>query len=100
MADPRRLPFSGMKPMLYYFGGLILAERQEGPSVSDSFARRYGLSPREAEIVSLMIRGLSNQEIADALFLSLATVKTHVHNVFVKTGATSRYRLFHDCRIG
>jgi DNA-binding CsgD family transcriptional regulator len=85
--------------MLYYFGGLILSDRRKEPSVSESFAKEHKLSPREREILSLMNRGLSNQEIADTLFVSLATVKTHAHNIFVKTEAKSRYDLFNLSRL-
>lgn len=48
------------------------------------------LTPREQEILSLMARGLSNDEIAAASFVSLSTVKTHVRHIFEKTGARDR----------
>jgi DNA-binding NarL/FixJ family response regulator len=48
------------------------------------------LSPREAEVLRLIATGLSNTEIAVALFLSNATVKTHVNRIFSKTGARDR----------
>ncbi len=48
------------------------------------------LSPREAEVLQLIAAGLSNAEIAAALFLSNATVKTHVNRIFSKTGARDR----------
>lgn len=43
-----------------------------------------GISKREYEVLELMASGLSNQEIADKLFVSLNTVKTHSANLFVK----------------
>ena len=43
-----------------------------------------GLSPRELEVLQLMAGGCSNQEIADKLFVSLNTVKTHSSKVFEK----------------
>lgn len=49
-----------------------------------------GLSPREVEVLALIADGRSNQEIADALVVSMATVKTHVNHVFTKTGARDR----------
>jgi two-component system, NarL family, response regulator LiaR len=49
-----------------------------------------GLSKRELEVLELMARGLSNQEIADALFVSLNTVKTHAANLFVKLDVRRR----------
>lgn len=43
-----------------------------------------GISKREYEVLELMARGFSNQEIADKLFVSLNTVKTHASNLFLK----------------
>ena len=48
------------------------------------------LSPREVEVLKLIAAGLSNAEIAVALFLSNATVKTHINRIFSKTGARDR----------
>ncbi len=49
-----------------------------------------GLSSREVEVLKLIAAGMSNGEIATALFLSNATVKTHVNRIFSKTGARDR----------
>ena len=49
-----------------------------------------GLTAREAEVLTLMASGLSNTEIAQRLYLSHATVKTHVNRIFAKTGARDR----------
>ena len=43
-----------------------------------------GISNRELEVLHLMVQGLSNQEIADRLFVSLNTIKTHSSNVYAK----------------
>ena len=48
------------------------------------------LTPREVEVLKLIAAGLSNQEIADELVLSNATVKTHINRIFYKTGARDR----------
>jgi LuxR family maltose regulon positive regulatory protein len=48
------------------------------------------LSDREREILLLVAEGLSNQEIAERLVISITTVKTHVGNIFNKLGVTSR----------
>jgi DNA-binding NarL/FixJ family response regulator len=49
-----------------------------------------GLTVRETEVLSHIARGLSNQEIAETLYLSEATVKTHVNRIFAKTHSRDR----------
>ncbi|GAA4866986.1 response regulator transcription factor [Kitasatospora terrestris] len=49
-----------------------------------------GLTAREAEVLALIAEGLSNTEIAGRLFISQATVKTHINNLFAKTGVRDR----------
>jgi len=52
--------------------------------------RAGGLSPREAEVLRLVARGLANADIARELVLSVRTVERHVANVYVKIGASGR----------
>ena len=49
-----------------------------------------GLTTREAQVLALLASGLSNTEIAQRLYLSHATVKTHINRIFAKTGARDR----------
>ncbi|MEH0547392.1 response regulator transcription factor [Streptomyces sp. B21-105] len=49
-----------------------------------------GLTTREAEVLVLIAEGLSNSEIARRLSVSIATVKTHINNMFSKTGLKDR----------
>ncbi|WP_317896738.1 response regulator transcription factor [Aurantibacillus circumpalustris] len=49
-----------------------------------------GLSKREMEVLDLMAKGLSNQEIAESLFVSLNTIKTHSSKVFEKLDVKRR----------
>ena len=48
------------------------------------------LSERELEVLQLVAAGLSNREIADKLFISVGTVKTHTHNIYGKLGVSGR----------
>ena len=53
------------------------------------------LTPREAEVLSLVAEGLSNREIASTLVVSEATVKTHINHVFAKIGVRDRAQAVH-----
>jgi DNA-binding NarL/FixJ family response regulator len=52
--------------------------------------QKLGISKREYEVLELIAQGLSNQEIADKLFVSTSTVKTHASNLFSKRDARRR----------
>lgn len=52
--------------------------------------KHTGISTREYEVLELMSRGMSNQEIADNLFVSLNTVKTHASNLYIKLDVKRR----------
>lgn len=65
----------------------------DNDEISSSFVTAFRITPREREIVSLIGQGLSNQQIADRLHVPFATVRTHVYNIFQKTGAGSRVDL-------
>jgi DNA-binding NarL/FixJ family response regulator len=54
-----------------------------------------GLTHREVEVLRLIAGGLSNAEIADQLFLSNATVKTHINHIFSKAGLRDRAQAVH-----
>lgn len=51
---------------------------------------QYKLTPREKELMELIYSGLSNKEIAETLFLSESTVKTHIYNIFRKMEVKNR----------
>jgi DNA-binding CsgD family transcriptional regulator len=58
--------------------------------LNEDKVKELGISKREYEVLELMATGLSNQEIADKLFVSLNTVKTHSSNLFLKLEAKRR----------
>jgi len=53
-------------------------------------AQETGLSPREAEVIGLIVQGLSNEQIAEQCYLSPNTVKTYVRSAYRKMGVSSR----------
>lgn len=54
---------------------------------------RFGLTKRESEIAGAPLGGRTNQEIADALYISRKTVENHLHSVFQKMGVANRVQL-------
>ena len=76
----------------------LLAERArldltppgESPSEGESLATTLGLTPREAEVLSLVARGYTNREIAAALVISVKTASVHVSHILRKLEAPNR----------
>jgi DNA-binding NarL/FixJ family response regulator len=71
-------------------GALLVSSLTGGsapPPLTDRFPQ---LTPREAEVLTLVADGLSNGEIAAKLFVSVATVKTHINALFAKLGVRDR----------
>jgi DNA-binding NarL/FixJ family response regulator len=62
-------------------------------AAADATEPPEGLTPREAEVLAHIAAGESNAEIAAALFVSEATVKTHINHIFSKTGLRDRAQL-------
>ncbi len=70
---------------------LDAATRSQGSISPASLSPDDGeLTPREAEVLRLIAAGRSNREIARELYVSEATVKTHVNRIFAKTGSRDR----------
>jgi DNA-binding NarL/FixJ family response regulator len=65
---------------------LAAAARAAAPPAGDE----RDLTPRESEVLRLIAAGRSNREIARALVVSEATIKTHVNRIFAKTGSRDR----------
>lgn len=96
------LAFLGLNAFSVLF--LLDAPKIEGPppTLGDATSPKrgredfeaWGLSPREIEVIVLTLEGKRNKEIADALFVSENTVKTHLARIFSKTGVKARSELF------
>ena len=63
---------------------------QDNFSINTEAIETLKISSRELEVLQLMAKGLSNQEIADTLFVSLHTIKTHNANLFEKLDVKRR----------
>ena len=77
--------------------------RQAGFPVRDpadlrEVAERFSLSSRETEILALLAAGKTNNEIAETLFISLSTVKTHIAAIYGKMGARNRLEASSLCK--
>ena len=74
------------------FNGKISSPRTTPPEVAvhSKTPEQFGITVREMEVLKKMAQGLSNQEIADALFISLNTVKTHIAALFSKLDVQRR----------
>jgi len=67
------------------------AEADPRPAPADALAARFpALTPREREVYALVLQGRSNGEIAETLYVGVATVKTHVNALFAKLGVRDR----------
>ncbi|MGN6426093.1 MAG: response regulator transcription factor [Leifsonia sp.] len=72
-------------------GSLTAAAPAAAPDAAASLIARFpGLTRREAEVLALVAEGLSNGEIASSLYVSVATVKTHINAIFAKLAVRDR----------
>ena len=71
----------------------MLQPTEAGPEPYANLELIDALTIREREVLRLVTKGLSNQEIADELVISIHTTKTHVGNIMTKLGAHDRAQL-------
>lgn len=79
-------------------GKKVEAKASPPGKVDEETLRRVGISGRELEVLALIAQGNSNQEIADKLFISLPTVKSHSSSLFVKLDVKRRTEAVHKGR--
>lgn len=78
---------------------LLKGKKEKNSSEIDlSKVKKLKLNEREYEVLQLIAQGLSNQEIADKLFLALPTIKTHTSNLYWKLNVQSRTQAVHKAR--
>ncbi|MGM0341597.1 response regulator transcription factor [Candidatus Enterococcus murrayae] len=86
--------------LFYFFSKERQAQEESSPEEQETailvqrFCHAHQFTQRETEVFELLLSHHTNQEIADQLFLSLGTVKTHVHNIFIKLDIKKRTQIF------
>jgi len=79
--------------LIVYFLRYPASAPLAGDGIPAEFLSKYGITEREREIIIKVLQGKSNEDIARELFISLATVKTHLYKIYKKVGIDSRYDL-------
>jgi NarL family two-component system response regulator LiaR len=69
---------------------VLIQADQPGPALQQDASEAYALTPREREVLALMVEGLNNPEIAERLVVSRSTAKAHVSNILSKLGVSNR----------
>lgn len=80
-----------------WVGSNILSPKQKARSLMAK-PEEIDLSDREFEVLQLIAEGLSNQQIADQLFVSRNTIKTHISNIFAKLDVKRRTQAIQRAR--
>ena len=70
-----------------------VSERGAESLLTEALYRQYNISPRKQDVLPLLLQGSSNKQLAEALFISLSTVKAHLRNIYAKFDVTNRYEL-------
>jgi two-component system, NarL family, response regulator LiaR len=84
LADAIRAAHSGQSTLAPEAAQVLIQATREPPSPG------HDLTPREREVLALMVEGLNNPDIAERLVMSRSTVKFHVSNILSKLGVASR----------
>jgi DNA-binding CsgD family transcriptional regulator len=76
-------------------GVQFLFQQEIAPSLQlpNEIVKQYGISPRERQIITMLVQGYTNKLIGEKLFISSRTVKNHIYHIYQKTGATNKIQL-------
>ncbi len=74
-------------------GAFLDGDRDEAADPCGLIVERYGLSPRESDVLPLLLQGRTILRIQEALFISAGTVSTHIRHIYQKTGVSNRQEL-------
>jgi DNA-binding CsgD family transcriptional regulator len=91
--------FLNVPPLIYmsvslkkHFNELSFPQKGENDSLTE-FASKFKLTKREQEVTGFIVQGMSNEEIAEVLYISVQTVKNNVSAIYKKTGVKNRVQL-------
>ncbi|SNT29619.1 transcriptional regulator, LuxR family [Ekhidna lutea] len=91
--------FGGIIGLLFLVFGIWLGMKLFNKNTSEKYdGSKLGLSKREVEVLELLAQGFSNQEVADKLFVSLNTAKTHISNIYTKLNVKRRTQAIQKAR--
>ena len=79
-----------------------MAAKIRTEAAMDRLLEKFNVSPREKEVIVLLLKGKTNKQIEEMLFIELSTVKNHIHSIFGKLGVRNRnqlLRLFQNLQI-
>ena len=79
--------------LVYAVQYLFQPEFARAYQLPDEIVKEYGISPREREIITMLVQGYSNSVIGEKLFISSITVKNHIYHIYQKTGVTNKIQL-------
>jgi len=94
----------GAVGLIFLIAGVWIGIKQVQTSRQREMKRKtgnpsaFGLSEREMEVLVLLSQGLSNREVADKLFVSTNTIKTHISNIYSKLSAQRRTQAIQKAR--
>ncbi len=70
----------------------IIIQEPENFCLNQTALKKLNLTNREYQVLTLIVKGLSNAEVANELFLSLSTIKSHASSLYVKMNVKNRYQ--------